>query len=94
MFYYKTFVIEGNKRKNEEKQNPPLPQFSQALRREATHPSLRSLSTKALCWVAYLALLYGLGRDCSAHALLNRHSVDEHKLFWWWKEGFLLLTKI
>lgn len=42
----------------------------------------------------HLALLYGLGRDCSAHALLNRHSVDEHKLFWWWKEGLLLLTKI
>lgn len=44
--------------------------------------------------LAYLTLLYGLGRDCSAHALLNRHCMDKHKLFWWWEEGLLLLTKI
>ena len=43
---------------------------------------------------AYLTLLYGLGRDRSAHALLHRHGMDEHKLFWRWEEGLLLLTKI
>ena len=67
----------------------PAPSWAKLEQKGEKHEHLCSAPS-----LAYLTLLYGLGRDCSAHALLNRHCMDEHKFFWWWEEGLLLLTKI